>query len=93
MTLERNGIPTVTIVTHSFADYGKRITKLQKMPNLPMSSFRLIRVGDIAAGSNALLFQSKPMLNNWFYTIIVLQMMIKPYEKLRKMPKLYFQTP
>mgnify|MGYP001163675860 CR=1 FL=1 len=36
MTLERNGIPTVTIVTHSFADYGKRITKLQKMPHLPI---------------------------------------------------------
>jgi len=36
MTLERNGIPTVTIVTHSFADYAKRITKLQKMPHLPI---------------------------------------------------------
>ena len=36
MALERDGIPTVTIITHSFADYGRRITKLQKMPQLPM---------------------------------------------------------
>ena len=36
MTLERTGIPTVTVVTHSFAEYGKRLVKLQKMPQLPM---------------------------------------------------------
>ena len=40
MTLERTGIPTVTIVTHSFADYGKRLTKLQQMPQLPMVVIR-----------------------------------------------------
>ena len=57
-----------------------------------MNSYLRIRGGDIAAGSNARLFQNKPMLNNWFYIIIVLQMMMKPYGKLRKMPKLYFQT-
>ena len=36
MSLERIGIPTVAIVTHSFAEYGKRLTRLQKMPNLPI---------------------------------------------------------
>ena len=36
MSLERNGIPTVTIITRVFADYGRRITKLQKMPDLPI---------------------------------------------------------
>ena len=40
MTLERTGIPTVTIVTHSFADYGKRLTKLQQMPQLPLVVIR-----------------------------------------------------
>ena len=40
MTLERTGIPTVTIVTHSFADYGKRLTRLQQMPQLPMVVIR-----------------------------------------------------
>ena len=36
MTLERSGIPTVTLVTHSFAEYGRRLTRLQKMPQLPL---------------------------------------------------------
>ena len=36
MTLERSGIPTVTLVTHSFAEYGRRLTRLQKMPKLPL---------------------------------------------------------
>ena len=40
MTLERTGIPTVTIVTHAFAEYGKRLTQLQKMPQLPMVVIR-----------------------------------------------------
>ena len=40
MTLERTGIPTVTIVTHSFAEYGKRLTRLQQMPQLPMVVIR-----------------------------------------------------
>ena len=40
MTLERTGIPTVTIATHSFAEYGKRLTKLQQMPQLPMVVIR-----------------------------------------------------
>ena len=36
ISLERTGIPTVAIVTHVFADYGRRITRLQKMPDLPI---------------------------------------------------------
>jgi len=36
MTLERSGIPTATLVTHSFAEYGRRLTRLQKMPALPL---------------------------------------------------------
>ena len=36
MTLERTGIPTVTVVTHSFAKYGRLLTKMQKMEQLPM---------------------------------------------------------
>ena len=36
MTLERNGIPTVAILTHSFAEYGRRLTRMQKMPQLPL---------------------------------------------------------
>lgn len=36
MSLERTGIPTVTIVTHSFAKYGRLLTKMQKMEQLPM---------------------------------------------------------
>ena len=36
MTLERSSIPTVTLVTHSFAEYGRRLTRLQKMPKLPL---------------------------------------------------------
>ncbi|MBG03249.1 MAG: hypothetical protein CMM59_04140 [Rhodospirillaceae bacterium] len=36
MTLERTGIATVTVVTHSFAKYGRLLTKMQKMEDLPM---------------------------------------------------------
>ena len=36
MALERHGIPSVAIVTHSFAEYGRRLTRLQKMPDLPL---------------------------------------------------------
>ena len=36
MTLERHGIPTVAILTHSFAEYGRRLTRMQKMPQLPL---------------------------------------------------------
>jgi len=36
MSFERSGIPTVTIVTHSFAKYGRLRTKMQKMEQLPM---------------------------------------------------------
>ena len=36
MALERHGIPTAAVVTHSFADYGRRLTRLQKMPDLPL---------------------------------------------------------
>ena len=36
MSFERSGIPTVTIVTHSFAKYGRLLTKMQKMEQLPM---------------------------------------------------------
>ena len=36
MTLERTGIATVTVVTHSFAKYGRLLTKRQKMEDLPM---------------------------------------------------------
>lgn len=36
MSLERTGIPTVTIVTHSFAKYGRLLTKMQKMEHLPL---------------------------------------------------------
>ena len=36
MALERHGIPAVAIVTHSFAEYGSRLTRLQKMPQLPL---------------------------------------------------------
>ena len=36
MTLERHGIPTVAIITHSFAEYGRRLTRMQKMPQLPL---------------------------------------------------------
>ena len=37
MALERHGIPSLTVVTHSFAEYGRRLTRLQKMPDLPMA--------------------------------------------------------
>jgi hypothetical protein len=40
MTLERHGIPTVAILTHSFAEYGRRLTKMQKMPQLPLVAVR-----------------------------------------------------
>ena len=36
MSMERTGVPTVTIVTHSFATYGRRLTKMQQMEQLPM---------------------------------------------------------
>jgi hypothetical protein len=36
MTLERTGLPTGTIVTDAFAEYGRRLTKLQSMEELPM---------------------------------------------------------
>jgi RNase H-fold protein (predicted Holliday junction resolvase) len=36
MSLERTGIPTVTVVTHSFAKYGRLLAKMQKMEQLPM---------------------------------------------------------
>jgi hypothetical protein len=40
MALERHGIPSATIVTHSFAEYGRRLTRLQKMPDLPLVIIR-----------------------------------------------------
>ncbi len=40
MTLERTGIATVTVVTHSFAKYGRLLTKMQKMEGLPMVVIR-----------------------------------------------------
>ena len=37
MTFERSAIPTSTIITEAFSDYGHKLTKLQSMEKLPIT--------------------------------------------------------
>ena len=36
MTLERNGVPTATFVTHVFDDYARGLCRMQGMETLPI---------------------------------------------------------
>ena len=36
MTLERKGIPTVTLITHVFEDYARGLARMQGMQDLPI---------------------------------------------------------
>lgn len=36
MSFEREGIPTGTVVTNAFSEYGHMLTKLQSMEDLPL---------------------------------------------------------
>lgn len=37
MTLEREGIPTATLITHVFEDYARGLARMQGMKDLPIA--------------------------------------------------------